>query len=57
MGNSLIFAADVLANITLAHCDAVGRGHPLHQLSVQINNPYISRVNMLVPEILVAAFC
>lgn len=29
--------SDVLANITLAHCDAVGRGHPLHQLSVQIN--------------------
>jgi hypothetical protein len=26
--------SDVLANITLAHCDAVGRGHPLHQLSV-----------------------
>lgn len=27
----------VLANITLAHCDAVGRGHPLHQFSVEIN--------------------
>lgn len=29
--------SDVLANITLAHCDAVGRGHPLHQFSAQIN--------------------
>lgn len=34
--------SDVLANITLAHCDAVGRGHPLHQLSAQsdtLSNP------------------
>lgn len=30
--------SDVHANITLAHCDAVGRGHPLHQLSVEINS-------------------
>ncbi len=29
--------SDVPANITLAHCDAVGRGHPLHQFSVEIN--------------------
>jgi transposase len=30
--------SDVLANITLAHCNAVGRGHPLHQLSMEINS-------------------
>lgn len=33
----LLPLSDVLANITLAHCDAVGRGHPLHQLSAEIN--------------------
>lgn len=30
--------SDVVANITLAHCDAVGRGHPLHQFCVETNN-------------------
>lgn len=30
--------SDVAANITMAHCDAVGRGHPLHQFSVAINS-------------------
>ena len=30
--------SDVLANTTLAHCDAVGGGHPLHQFSVTFNN-------------------
>jgi hypothetical protein len=29
--------SDVAANITMAHCDAVGRGHPLHQFSVANN--------------------
>lgn len=27
--------SDVVANITLAHRDGVGRGHPLHQFSVK----------------------
>src|SRR5690554_6775276 len=27
-----------VANITLAHCDAVGRGHPLHHFSAEINS-------------------
>jgi hypothetical protein len=26
-----------VTHITLAHCDAVGRGHPPHQFSVTIN--------------------
>ncbi|MGV1855983.1 hypothetical protein ACQZ6Q_33170, partial [Rhizobium rhizogenes] len=30
--------SDVVANITLAHCDAVGRGHPLHQFCVETNS-------------------
>ncbi len=29
--------SDVVANITLAHRDAVGRGHPLHQFCVETN--------------------
>jgi len=28
-----------VTHITLAHCDAVGRGYPTHQFSVTINTP------------------
>jgi uncharacterized protein YciI len=34
--------SDVLANITLAHLDAVGRGHPLHHFSAEINTILMS---------------
>ena len=39
--------SDVLANITLAHCDAVGRGHPLHQFSVAINTRILAYENLI----------
>ena len=41
--------SDGLANITLAHCDAVWRGHPLHQLSAQINNRLLDARDQCVP--------
>ena len=59
--------SDVLANITLAHCDAVGRGHPLHQLSVEINTQFnhtttnrlnrTHRPNYLLSGLLECAHC
>ncbi|MFG6581439.1 hypothetical protein ACGYK1_18805, partial [Sulfitobacter sp. 1A13191] len=30
-----------VTHITLAHCDAVGRGYPPHQFSVTINIPRV----------------
>ena len=47
--------SDVLANITLAHCDAVGRGHPLHQLSGgEQQRVAIARALAPSPKVLIA---
>jgi len=42
--------SDVATNITMAHCDAVGRGHPLHQFSVAINRKLFFRESAKVLE-------
>ena len=39
-----------VTHITLAHCDAVGRGYPPHQFSVTINSNQSCKVNAGVFE-------